>query len=183
MKPFLRNRETILKHTRRNSLVNRDAERVQEAQMNHSIHSADRSYAPEDRGCRPGGGHRGRGFRHLRPYRRGLQPDRAGREGRQGGGGRHQLEHLDGPLNDIYGIGIKAAASRAAFLFAAVSEDLRQAIETMAREFRELEPAASAVTGRRSNQLSYSRGCRNHALIRADDPHRRPTTRLSTAFR
>ena len=43
MKPFLRNRETILKHTRRNSLVNRDAERVQEAQMNHSIHSADRS--------------------------------------------------------------------------------------------------------------------------------------------
>jgi hypothetical protein len=43
MKPFLRNRETILKHTRRNSLTNRDAERVQEAQMNHSIHSADRS--------------------------------------------------------------------------------------------------------------------------------------------
>jgi hypothetical protein len=43
MKPFLRNRETILKHTRRNSLTNRDAERVREAQMNHSIHSADRS--------------------------------------------------------------------------------------------------------------------------------------------
>src|SRR5262245_22971914 len=30
----------------------------------------------------------------------------------------------------------------------------------MARETG-LEPAASAVTGRRSNQLSYSRGCRN----------------------
>src|SRR5579863_321163 len=34
------------------------------------------------------------------------------------------------------------------------------AIERMARETG-LEPAASAVTGRRSNQLSYSRGCRN----------------------
>ena len=30
-----------------------------------------------------------------------------------------------------------------------------------------LEPAASAVTGRRSNQLSYSRGCRDPT-----DPHR-----------
>ena len=37
----------------------------------------------------------------------------------------------------------------------------------MARETG-LEPAASAVTGRRSNQLSYSRGCRNQCLIRAE---------------
>jgi hypothetical protein len=29
-----------------------------------------------------------------------------------------------------------------------------------------LEPAASAVTGRRSNQLSYSRGCPDRTLIR-----------------
>ena len=43
MKPFCRNRETILKHTRRNSLTNRDAAGAREAQMNHSIHSADRS--------------------------------------------------------------------------------------------------------------------------------------------
>jgi hypothetical protein len=33
-------------------------------------------------------------------------------------------------------------------------------LKNMARETG-LEPAASAVTGRRSNQLSYSRGCRN----------------------
>ena len=36
-------------------------------------------------------------------------------------------------------------------------------LKTMARETG-LEPAASAVTGRRSNQLSYSRGCRNQRL-------------------
>ena len=39
-------------------------------------------------------------------------------------------------------------------------------LEMMARETG-LEPAASAVTGRRSNQLSYSRGCRD-----LTDPHR-----------
>src|SRR5689334_7143332 len=38
----------------------------------------------------------------------------------------------------------------------------------MARETG-LEPAASAVTGRRSNQLSYSRGCRNQG----SDPRRK----------
>ena len=38
-------------------------------------------------------------------------------------------------------------------------------LKTMARETG-LEPAASAVTGRRSNQLSYSRGCRNQTMIR-----------------
>jgi hypothetical protein len=43
MKPFFRNRETILKQMGRTSLINRDAEGVREAQMNHSIHSADRS--------------------------------------------------------------------------------------------------------------------------------------------
>ena len=37
-------------------------------------------------------------------------------------------------------------------------EEECEAIETMARETG-LEPATSAVTGRRSNQLSYSRGC------------------------
>jgi hypothetical protein len=41
-----------------------------------------------------------------------------------------------------------------------------QAIEMMARETG-LEPAASAVTGRRSNQLSYSRTYRNRTLLRA----------------
>jgi hypothetical protein len=41
-------------------------------------------------------------------------------------------------------------------------------LEVMARETG-LEPAASAVTGRRSNQLSYSRGCRNQRLIRTDE--------------
>ena len=35
-------------------------------------------------------------------------------------------------------------------------------LEMMARETG-LEPAASAVTGRRSNQLSYSRGCFNRS--------------------
>jgi hypothetical protein len=38
-------------------------------------------------------------------------------------------------------------------------------LEMMARETG-LEPAASAVTGRRSNQLSYSRGFRS--LIRTE---------------
>ena len=36
-------------------------------------------------------------------------------------------------------------------------------LKTLARETG-LEPAASAVTGRRSNQLSYSRGCRVSAI-------------------
>ena len=53
---------------------------------------------------------------------------------------------------------------RAAF-FAVADADagktkLRQAVDRLARETG-LEPAASAVTGRRSNQLSYSRGCRD----------------------
>jgi hypothetical protein len=43
----------------------------------------------------------------------------------------------------------------------------------MARETG-LEPAASAVTGRRSNQLSYSRGCRNQV-----DPRRREGIKAS----
>ena len=38
--------------------------------------------------------------------------------------------------------------------------DGRAIFKEMARETG-LEPAASAVTGRRSNQLSYSRGCCN----------------------
>jgi hypothetical protein len=43
-------------------------------------------------------------------------------------------------------------------------------LKTLRKLAREtgLEPAASAVTGRRSNQLSYSRGCRNQMLIRAE---------------
>jgi hypothetical protein len=43
MKPFCRNRETILKHIGRTSLAQQGAEGVREAHMNHSIHSADRS--------------------------------------------------------------------------------------------------------------------------------------------
>ena len=72
----------------------------------------------------------------------------------------------------VAGIGIKTAASRAAFLFAAVSicDSLERSTSSHRKMAREtgLEPAASAVTGRRSNQLSYSRGCRNHVLIRAE---------------
>ena len=47
---------------------------------------------------------------------------------------------------------------RAAFLRLAMpgKTKLRQAVDRLARETG-LEPAASAVTGRRSNQLSYSR--------------------------
>src|SRR6202020_2813033 len=41
----------------------------------------------------------------------------------------------------------------------------------MARETG-LEPAASAVTGRRSNQLSYSRGCRNPKRLPRIGPQR-----------
>jgi hypothetical protein len=41
-----------------------------------------------------------------------------------------------------------------------------KSLKKLARETG-LEPAASAVTGRRSNQLSYSRGCRNQLVIRA----------------
>jgi hypothetical protein len=55
----------------------------------------------------------------------------------------------------------------AAFLFAADLEEIGVKPLKMARETG-LEPAASAVTGRRSNQLSYSRGCRNQILIRAE---------------
>src|ERR1700761_5641330 len=40
-----------------------------------------------------------------------------------------------------------------------------------------LEPAASAVTGRRSNQLSYSRGCRNQC-----DPRRTEDLKASSAL-
>ncbi len=56
---------------------------------------------------------------------------------------------------------------RAAFALLGICEpDGRGwAIELMARETG-LEPAASAVTGRRSNQLSYSRGCRSRDMIR-----------------
>lgn len=45
-------------------------------------------------------------------------------------------------------------------------EKVPKSLKKLARETG-LEPAASAVTGRRSNQLSYSRGCRNLRLIRA----------------
>ena len=83
--------------------------------MNHSIHSADRRDPPEDRGRRPRGRHCGCGFRHFGPDRFGLQPDCPGREGGQGGG-RHQREHLDGPLSEIEINGIKTAALGAAFL-------------------------------------------------------------------
>jgi flagellar basal body-associated protein FliL len=43
MKPFFGIRETILKQSRRTSLPNEGRRVVQEAHMNHSIHSADRS--------------------------------------------------------------------------------------------------------------------------------------------
>lgn len=39
-----------------------------------------------------------------------------------------------------------------------------KSLKTLARETG-LEPAASAVTGRRSNQLSYSRGCHVSAQV------------------
>ena len=85
--------------------------------MNHSIHSADRSHPPEDRGCRTGRWHRGRGFRYLGAIRFGFHPDRPCREGGQAGG-CHQLGPVDGPLNDNHLIGIKTAARWAAFLLA-----------------------------------------------------------------
>src|SRR5207247_11349311 len=43
MKPFCRNRETILKHTGRTSLTNGTRKASGRHHMNHSIHSADRS--------------------------------------------------------------------------------------------------------------------------------------------
>jgi hypothetical protein len=43
MKPFWGTRETLLKHARAIAVANEAAERRQEADMNHSIHSADRA--------------------------------------------------------------------------------------------------------------------------------------------
>src|SRR5688572_1438307 len=97
MKPFCRNRETILKQTGRTSLIIRDAEGVREASHEPLNSFSGSQYPFEDRGRRAGGWHRGGGVRHLGPERRGLQPDRPGRESRQASG-RHQLEHFDGPL-------------------------------------------------------------------------------------
>src|SRR5262245_28543506 len=54
----------------------------------------------------------------------------------------------------------KTAAFGRLFCWGDFSGRRAKPLTRMARETG-LEPAASAVTGRRSNQLSYSRGCRN----------------------
>ena len=64
--------------------------------------------------------------------------DGAGREGRQAGG-RHQLEHLDGPLNDIDVIRVKTAAFGRPFCLQRSRKILRQAIEKW-RERRDSNP-------------------------------------------
>ena len=106
--------------------------------MNHSIHSADRSTHLKIVVVALVAGIAVAAFGISARTGADYSRDRAGREGRQGGG-CHQLEHLDGPLNDIETSGIKTAASRAAFLFAAVSEYLRQAIDRW-RERRDSNP-------------------------------------------
>src|SRR5215510_13914367 len=60
----------------------------------------------------------------------------------------------------VFSTDTKTAAVRRLFCWDDFSGRRAKPLTRMARETG-LEPAASAVTGRRSNQLSYSRGCRN----------------------
>ena len=142
--------------------------------MNHSIHSADRATHLKIVVVALVAGIAVAGLAISARTRLGLQPDRPCHQGGQTGGG-DQLGYLDGSLGPTKvpsqdrkcrlpsGLSMRNTAVPPGSAFVILRP--LSAIEMMARETG-LEPAASAVTGRRSNQLSYSRGCRNQGLIR-----------------
>src|ERR1700735_1681863 len=75
-KPFWGTRETILKHGRRRSVARETAPKTPGG-SDEPLHSLSGPLdPPENRGFGSRGRHRGGWFRHLRPQRFGLHPDR-----------------------------------------------------------------------------------------------------------